>query len=80
LAHAGAGHYLGVLFPLSERLSWPPSGAMYAELDSQYGHGGFLLETAAITHFSGIILCAYVCALGFMLRNSSRALAHREHH
>ena len=24
---------------------------MYAELDSRYGHDGFLLETAAITHF-----------------------------
>ncbi|MBD2770108.1 homoserine O-acetyltransferase [Hymenobacter sp. BT664] len=42
-----------VLFPLSEQreLAAHIPGAMYAELDSRYGHDGFLLETAAITHF-----------------------------
>ena len=42
-----------ILFPLSEQreLAAHISGAMYAELDSRYGHDGFLLETAAITHF-----------------------------
>ena len=42
-----------VLFPLSEQreLANHIPGAMYAELDSRYGHDGFLLETAAITHF-----------------------------
>ena len=41
-----------VLFPLSEQreLANHIPGAMYAELDSHYGHDGFLLETAAITH------------------------------
>ena len=42
-----------VLFPLGEQreLAAHIPGAMYAELDSRYGHDGFLLETAAITHF-----------------------------
>ncbi|GAC1376429.1 MAG: homoserine O-acetyltransferase [Hymenobacter sp.] len=42
-----------VLFPLSEQreLATHIPGAMYAELDSRYGHDGFLLETTAITHF-----------------------------
>ncbi|MBF9223694.1 homoserine O-acetyltransferase family protein [Hymenobacter ruricola] len=42
-----------VLFPLSEQreLAAHIPGAMYAELDSRYGHDGFLLETAGITHF-----------------------------
>ena len=42
-----------VLFPLSEQreLAAYIPGAMYAELDSRFGHDGFLLETAAITHF-----------------------------
>ena len=42
-----------VLFPLSEQqeLASHIPGAMYAELDSRFGHDGFLLETAAITHF-----------------------------
>jgi homoserine O-acetyltransferase len=42
-----------VLFPLSEQreLAAHIPGAMYAELDSRFGHDGFLLETAAITHF-----------------------------
>ena len=42
-----------VLFPLSEQreLGRHIPGAMYAELDSRFGHDGFLLETAAITHF-----------------------------
>lgn len=42
-----------VLFPLSEQreLAAHIPGAMYAELESRYGHDGFLLETAAITHF-----------------------------
>ena len=42
-----------VLFPLSEQreLANHIRGAMYAELDSRFGHDGFLLETAAITHF-----------------------------
>jgi homoserine O-acetyltransferase len=42
-----------VLFPLSEQqeLARHIPGVMYAELDSRYGHDGFLLETAKITHF-----------------------------
>jgi len=42
-----------VLFPLSEQreLATHIPGAMYAELDSRYGHDGFLLESAGITHF-----------------------------
>ena len=42
-----------VLFPLSEQqeLAAHIPGAMYAELDSRFGHDGFLLETAAIAHF-----------------------------
>jgi homoserine O-acetyltransferase len=42
-----------VLFPLREQreLAAHIPGAMYAELDSRFGHDGFLLETAAITHF-----------------------------
>jgi homoserine O-acetyltransferase len=42
-----------ILFPLSEQqeLARHINGVMYAELDSRYGHDGFLLETAAITHF-----------------------------
>ena len=42
-----------VLFPLSEQqeLARHIPGVMYAELDSRFGHDGFLLETAAITHF-----------------------------
>lgn len=41
-----------VLFPLSEQqeLARHIQGAMYAELGSRFGHDGFLLETAAITH------------------------------
>jgi homoserine O-acetyltransferase len=42
-----------VLFPPSEQqlLARHIQGAMYAEMDSQYGHDGFLIETAQITHF-----------------------------
>ena len=42
-----------VLFPISEQreLTSHIAGSMYAELDSHFGHDGFLLETAAITHF-----------------------------
>jgi homoserine O-acetyltransferase len=42
-----------ILFPLSEQqeLARHIPGVIYAELDSRYGHDGFLLETAAITHF-----------------------------
>jgi|SRR6476661_4986897 len=42
-----------ILFPLSEQqeLARHIPGVMYAELDSRYGHDGFLLETAGITHF-----------------------------
>ena len=42
-----------VLFPLSEQreLAAHIPGATYAELDSRFGHDGFLLETTAITHF-----------------------------
>jgi len=42
-----------VLFPPSEQqlLARYIRGAMYAEMDSQYGHDGFLIETAQITHF-----------------------------
>ena len=42
-----------VLFPVSEQreLSTHINGAVYAELDSLYGHDGFLLETATITDF-----------------------------
>jgi homoserine O-acetyltransferase len=40
-----------VLFPLSEQLEIAQgiSGAVYGELDSGYGHDGFLLETTKIT-------------------------------
>jgi homoserine O-acetyltransferase len=40
-----------VLFPLSEQrtLAEGIAGAVYGELDSSYGHDGFLLETAKIT-------------------------------
>jgi len=42
-----------VLFPLSEQreLANHIPAAMYGELESRFGHDGFLLETAAITHF-----------------------------
>lgn len=42
-----------VLFPVSEQqeLARLIPGAMYAEMDSPYGHDGFLIETAQITHF-----------------------------
>jgi homoserine O-acetyltransferase len=42
-----------VLFPPAEQqlLSQHIQGAMYAEMDSQYGHDGFLLETTQLTHF-----------------------------
>ena len=42
-----------ILFPLSDQreLAAHIPGATYAELDSRYGHDGFLLETEAITHF-----------------------------
>ena len=42
-----------VLFPPSEQqlLARHIPGAMYAEMDSGFGHDGFLIETAQITHF-----------------------------
>ncbi|WBA41628.1 homoserine O-acetyltransferase family protein [Hymenobacter canadensis] len=42
-----------VLFPPTEQqlLAQHIQGAMYAEMDSQYGHDGFLLETTQLTHF-----------------------------
>lgn len=42
-----------VLFPPAEQqlLARYIPGAMYAEMDSPYGHDGFLIETAQITHF-----------------------------
>ncbi|QJX46259.1 homoserine O-acetyltransferase [Hymenobacter taeanensis] len=42
-----------VLFPPSEQqlLAQHIQGALYAEMGSQYGHDGFLIETAQITHF-----------------------------
>ena len=42
-----------VLFPSAEQqlLARLIPGAMYAEMDSGYGHDGFLIETAQITHF-----------------------------
>ncbi|WP_400193380.1 homoserine O-acetyltransferase [Hymenobacter sp. B81] len=42
-----------VLFPVSEQqeLARLIAGAMYAEMDSPYGHDGFLIETAQIAHF-----------------------------
>lgn len=42
-----------VLFPVAEQqeLARHIPGAMYAEMDSTYGHDGFLLEDAHITHF-----------------------------
>ncbi|QDA60630.1 homoserine O-acetyltransferase MetX [Hymenobacter jejuensis] len=42
-----------VLFPPSEQqlLARHIPGAVYAEMDSQYGHDGFLIETDQITHF-----------------------------
>ena len=41
------------LFPVAEQqlLARHIPGAMYAEMDSGYGHDGFLLEAAQITHF-----------------------------
>ncbi|NVO86350.1 homoserine O-acetyltransferase MetX [Hymenobacter terrestris] len=41
------------LFPVAEQqlLARHIPGAMYAEMDSPYGHDGFLLEDAQITHF-----------------------------
>ncbi|WP_133271583.1 homoserine O-acetyltransferase family protein [Hymenobacter radiodurans] len=41
-----------VLFPLTEQqlLARYIPGAVYAEMDSGYGHDGFLIETAQITH------------------------------
>jgi homoserine O-acetyltransferase len=40
-----------VLFPLVEQrtLAEGIAGAVYGELDSSFGHDGFLLETAKIT-------------------------------
>ncbi|OON66712.1 homoserine O-acetyltransferase family protein [Hymenobacter sp. CRA2] len=42
-----------VLFPPAEQqlLARHISGAMYAEMESGYGHDGFLIETAQIAHF-----------------------------
>jgi homoserine O-acetyltransferase len=42
-----------VLFPPSEQqlLARYIPGAMYAEMDSGFGHDGFLIETTQITHF-----------------------------
>jgi homoserine O-acetyltransferase/O-succinyltransferase len=42
-----------VLFPVSEQqlLARLIPAAMYAEMESSYGHDGFLIETAQITHF-----------------------------
>lgn len=42
-----------VLFPPTEQqlLARYIQGATYAEMDSQYGHDGFLLETTQLTHF-----------------------------
>lgn len=42
-----------VLFPPAEQqlLARHIPGAMYAEMDSGFGHDGFLIETAQITHF-----------------------------
>ncbi|KUG08241.1 homoserine O-acetyltransferase MetX [Solirubrum puertoriconensis] len=42
-----------VLFPPAEQqfIARHIPGAMYAEMDSPYGHDGFLIETAQITHF-----------------------------
>lgn len=42
-----------VLFPPTEQqlLARHIPGAMYAEMDSRFGHDGFLIETAQITHF-----------------------------
>ncbi|HEX8427672.1 homoserine O-acetyltransferase MetX [Hymenobacter sp.] len=42
-----------VLFPPTEQqlLARHIPGAMYAEMDSRFGHDGFLIETAHITHF-----------------------------
>ncbi|GAB2964378.1 homoserine O-acetyltransferase [Hymenobacter coalescens] len=42
-----------VLFPPGEQqlLARHIPGAMYAEMDSPYGHDGFLIETAQIAHF-----------------------------
>ncbi|MFD2787650.1 homoserine O-acetyltransferase MetX [Hymenobacter rubripertinctus] len=42
-----------VLFPVAEQqlLARHIRGAMYAEMDSPFGHDGFLLEAAQITHF-----------------------------
>ncbi|MBC8081624.1 MAG: homoserine O-acetyltransferase [Hymenobacter sp.] len=42
-----------VLFPPAEQqlLARHIPGAMYAEMDSRFGHDGFLIETAHITHF-----------------------------
>jgi len=42
-----------VLFPPAEQqlLARHIPGAVYAEMDSRYGHDGFLIETAHITHF-----------------------------
>ncbi|GAA4382629.1 homoserine O-acetyltransferase MetX [Hymenobacter koreensis] len=42
-----------VLFPVSEQqeLARLIPGAMYAEMESPYGHDGFLIETAQIAHF-----------------------------
>lgn len=42
-----------VLFPPSEQrfMARHIPGAMYAEMDSRFGHDGFLIETDQITHF-----------------------------
>ncbi|GAB3233460.1 homoserine O-acetyltransferase [Hymenobacter seoulensis] len=42
-----------ILFPTSEQqqLARYIRGAQYAEMESEYGHDGFLIETAQITHF-----------------------------
>ncbi|OWP64955.1 homoserine O-acetyltransferase [Hymenobacter amundsenii] len=42
-----------VLFPVAEQqlLARHIRGAVYAEMDSPFGHDGFLLEAAQITHF-----------------------------
>jgi homoserine O-acetyltransferase len=49
-----------VLFPLSEQLAIADgiAGAVYGELDSSFGHDGFLLETAKITQALEIFYAA----------------------
>jgi len=44
-----------VLFPVSESkfIAEHIEGAVYAEIDSLYGHDGFLIETPALTEVIG---------------------------